>query len=104
MKKLSGCKLWILVALLLAMPVLVFAEQQMIPYKSHAGKVGTESRYWAGMAADKFTFPEISAPSGNPSTNTGWLYVKDNGGGTTKLYFEDSAGTVTSILDAAAQA
>lgn len=40
-------------------------------------------------------FPQIPAPSGNPTDNTGWLYVKDNGG-TTQLYFEDDAGGVTS--------
>lgn len=43
---------------------------------------------------------EISAPSGNPSANNGWLYLKDDAA-TTKLYFEDSAGTVTDILASA---
>ena len=46
-----------------------------------------------------FVFNEISAPSGNPATNQGWLYVQDSGG-TTTLYFEDSAGTVTSCIGA----
>lgn len=41
--------------------------------------------------------PEISAPSGNPLTDKSWLYAKDSSG-TTKLYFEDSAGTVTDLL------
>lgn len=49
-------------------------------------------------APDKIHLTEISAPSGNPATNTGWLYAKDDGGGTTVLYFEDSAGTVTSCI------
>lgn len=43
---------------------------------------------------------EISAPSGNPSADNGWLYLKDDAA-TTKLYFEDSAGTVTDILASA---
>ncbi len=43
---------------------------------------------------------EISAPAGDPSANNGWLYTKDDGG-TTKLYFEDSTGTVTDILASA---
>ena len=46
-------------------------------------------------------FPQITAPSGNPKNNTGWLYVKDSAG-TTKLYFEDDAGSVTDLLSASA--
>jgi len=42
---------------------------------------------------------EISAPVGNPAANKGWIYTKDDTG-TTKLYFEDSAGTVTDLLAA----
>jgi cytoskeletal protein CcmA (bactofilin family) len=68
---------------------------------------------WAGME-DRFSdielktdnwaeFPEISAPSGNPSTNYGWLYVKDNSG-TSDLYFEDDGGTVTELTSASATA
>jgi hypothetical protein len=44
--------------------------------------------------------PQISAPSGNPASNKGWLYVKDSSG-TTKLYFEDDAGSVTDLVSAA---
>lgn len=36
-------------------------------------------------------------PSGDPASNKGWLYAKDDTG-TTKLYFEDSSGTVTDLL------
>lgn len=43
-------------------------------------------------------FKEISAPANNPAANYGWLYVKDDGGGTTTLYFEDSDGTATSCI------
>jgi hypothetical protein len=45
-------------------------------------------------------FTEISAPAGHPSADNGWLYVKDDAT-TTKLYFEDSTGTVTDILASA---
>jgi hypothetical protein len=44
-------------------------------------------------------FNEISAPTGNPASDLGWLYTKD-ATGTTTLYFEDSAGTVTDLLAA----
>jgi hypothetical protein len=43
--------------------------------------------------------PEISAPSGNPTSNWGWIYVKDNSG-TSDLYFEDDGGTVTELTAA----
>jgi len=48
-------------------------------------------------------FPEIGAPGGNPDTNHGWLYVKDNSG-TSALYFENDAGTVTNIETASTTA
>lgn len=35
--------------------------------------------------------------TGNPAANYGWLYVADDSS-TTKLYFEDSAGTITNLL------
>lgn len=39
---------------------------------------------------------ERSAPSGNPDTNRGWLYLKDNSS-TSALYFEDDGGTVVQL-------
>ncbi len=39
---------------------------------------------------------EIAAPA-NPAANTARFYSKDDGGGTTKLYFRDSAGTETEL-------
>jgi hypothetical protein len=39
---------------------------------------------------------EIAAPS-NPAANVARFYCKDNGSGTTKLYFRDSAGTETEL-------
>lgn len=47
-------------------------------------------------ASGYILFPEMSAP-GNPASNVGALYVADNGG-TTTLYFKDSAGTATSCI------
>lgn len=41
-------------------------------------------------------FKEISAPSGHPATNYGWLYVKDKGS-TSALYFEDDNGDVIQL-------
>lgn len=52
---------------------------------------GTESN-----PGNYIVIPEITAPTGNPASNTGWLYVKDNSG-TSALYFEDDAGLVTQI-------
>ena len=49
---------------------------------------------------NRMEVPEISAPSGNPTSNTGWVYVKDNGG-TSALYWEDDAGTVVNLGGAA---
>lgn len=46
---------------------------------------------------DKAVLQQITAPSGNPGADYGWLYVKDNGG-TMTLYFEDDQGTVTSCI------
>ncbi|MCK4826830.1 hypothetical protein KA005_64440, partial [bacterium] len=39
---------------------------------------------------------ERAAPSGNPDTNRGWLYLKDNSA-TSALYFEDDGGTVVQL-------
>lgn len=60
--------------------------------------MGEAEDYLDGTAVlpDRLRFGEISAPSGNPATNTGWLYVKD-AIGTSTLYFEDDAGTVTAL-------
>lgn len=42
------------------------------------------------------SIPEISDPADTPPSNRGWIYVKDNAG-TSDLYFEDDAGTVTEL-------
>jgi hypothetical protein len=48
---------------------------------------------------NKAVINEITAPSGNPEANTGWLYIKDNAG-TTDLYFEDDSGSVIELTAA----
>ena len=45
---------------------------------------------------DKIKLDEISAPGGDPSSNDGWIYVKDKTG-TSALYFEDDGGTVVQL-------
>jgi len=40
---------------------------------------------------------EIATPT-NPATDVGRLYVKDDGGGITNLFFRDSAGTETDLV------
>ena len=59
-------------------------------------QAGMEDRFSKiELRADNWAeFPEIAAPSGNPTTNYGWLYLKDNGG-ISALYFENDSGYVT---------
>jgi len=63
------------------------------------GYAGLQDRFSGiNLTSDNYIeFPEISAPTGNPSTNNGWLYVKDKSG-TSGLYFEDDAGSVHDLL------
>lgn len=80
--------LWTCLCLMFAaIPALLFAD-------------GMETRmsgvYFRQAPYNYGVFPEISAPSGDPVTNQGWLYVKDNSG-TSALYFEDDGGTVTAL-------
>ena len=51
-------------------------------------EVETALELWGLDGTTYMTLAEISAPSGNPGSGYGWLYVKDNGG-TMTLYFED---------------
>ncbi len=55
--------------------------------------LGSNFRITSGFA----DFAEISTPA-NPATDTGRLYVADDTG-TTTLFFRDSAGTETNLLD-----
>ncbi len=91
-------KLFTVLAIVLAFACtgLALAEENYSPGVNHSGTVGKETRNWRLGGFDKFQMPEITAPAGNPPSNFGWLYVKDNVG-TSALYFEDDAGTVSQI-------
>lgn len=54
----------------------------------------------SGDSRNVIIFPERAAPSGNPPTNYGWLYVKDSGG-TSVLYFEGDDGVVHTLSPSA---
>ena len=68
---------------------------------AYPAKAGTNDRFSdialgdSGDSRNAILIPERTAPTGDPPSNWGWLYVKDNGG-TSVLYFEDDAGGVTS--------
>ncbi|MFA5322338.1 MAG: hypothetical protein WC373_06650 [Smithella sp.] len=74
--------------------------EEIYPGRDHTGRLGKKTRRWSEVHTDKIIVPEITAPSGNPDTDTGWLYAKVDGT-TTKLYFEDQDGTVNDLLAAA---
>lgn len=75
----------------------VAAEERYFPTKNGNGTIGKVDRNWRMGYFNQFSMPEISAPSGNPAANTGWLYVKDNGA-VSSLYFESDDGTVSNLL------
>lgn len=91
-------KKWLVgvVAVFFIMAGIAWAVEDYFPGKNHSGSIGKSTRYWSLGYFDKLDFPEITAPSGNPASNTGWLYVKDNTG-VSALYFEDDAGSVTQV-------
>lgn len=91
----------VFVAVALVLSGVAWAEEKYNPGVNHTGVVGEAGKYWRLGGFDKFQMPEITAPSGNPSSNTGWVYIKDNGG-LSALYFENDAGTVTDIGAASA--
>ncbi|MBF0119979.1 MAG: hypothetical protein HQK79_14185 [Desulfobacterales bacterium] len=74
---------------------LVFA----VAFQPYVLVAGTQDRFSKiELTTNNYAeFPQISAPTGNPKSNTGWLYVKDNAG-TTNIYFEDDGGTVTNLM------
>lgn len=71
--------------------------EQIYPKGNKQGWLGKVKKIWQKLFVETIVIPEQTAPSGDPDANTGWLYVKD-ATGTTKLYFEDSAGTVTDLM------
>lgn len=60
-------------------------------------QIGTQNAADVRIGGGYIDLYEITAPA-NPAADAGRLYVADDGG-TTKLYFKDSAGTVTSLLE-----
>lgn len=70
--------------------------EEFYPKTPHSGRLGKASKPWKEVHADKIVIPQISAPSTDPDSNTGWLYVKDKGGDTA-LYFENDAGSVSEV-------
>lgn len=92
-------KKWVAVFLVLAFACMTgaaLAEEDYSPGVNHAGTLGKQTRNWRLVGMDKAQMPEITAPSGNPPANFGWLYVKDNAGASA-LYFENDAGSVTQV-------
>lgn len=91
-------RLWLVLVLVLAFALsgVAQAEEKYNPGLNHSGTIGDTNRNWRLVGTDKVQMPEITAPSGHPDTNFGWLYVKDNAGAST-LYFENDAGTVTQV-------
>jgi len=94
----------VLAAVALVLSGVAWAEEKYNPGINHTGVVGEAGKYWRLGGFDKFQMPEITAPSGNPATNTGWLYTKDSGGGVSNLYFEADDGTVTDLIAASTTA
>jgi hypothetical protein len=89
-------RLVLLLVLAFALSGVAQAEEKYNPGLNHSGTIGDTNRNWRLGGFDKFQMPEITAPTGNPDANFGWLYVKDSGG-ESALYFESDAGTVTQI-------
>jgi len=89
---------WIIALLIsgLVLPIPVIAEEVRRPTRNNTGVIGDGTRNYRIGGFNRLIFQEVSAPSGDPSANTGWLYVKDSGG-LSALYFENDAGSVTQL-------
>jgi len=70
--------------------------EQFYPRRSLTGFLGKVTAVWKKLFVQMIEIPEMSAPSGNPPSNSGWLYCKDKGG-ESALYFENDAGSVSEI-------
>jgi len=86
----------IFIGIVLLVATGAIAEQKLLPTKPNSGTIGVLEKAWSTAAVGRLILPEVSAPSGNPTTNSGWLYVKDKSG-TSALYFENDAGSVSEI-------
>lgn len=83
----------------LAIIAILFAV--FVPWFVQATDVNDSMSYnKATTFKERVVMKEITAPSGNPAANYGWLYVKDSGGAS-RLYFESDDGTVTDLIAAA---
>lgn len=82
-----------------------WSAEEFPPPREGEGTIGSalKGTNWGLLMVDKIEMDEISAPSGNPASNHGWLYVKDNSS-TSDLYFEDDGGTVTELTAAGSTA
>lgn len=96
--------------LILAVFVLAFVgsgwgEEDFPPPADNKGVIGNSrtGEAWRLGQINRMDMTEVSAPSGDPSSNHGWLYVKDNAA-TSALYFEDDGGTVVQLGTGAATA
>jgi len=54
----------------------------------------------SGDTKNAIILPERAAPTGNPTSNYGWIYVKDSAGASA-LYFENDAGAVSQLTPSA---
>lgn len=70
--------------------------EQFYPRRSLTGFLGKVTAVWKKLFVQMIEIPEMSAPSGNPPSNSGWLYCKDKAGASA-LYFENDAGSVSEI-------
>jgi len=92
----------VFVTVALVLSGVAWAEEKYNPGINHTGVIGETGKYWRLGGFDKFQMPEITAPSDNPPSNSGWVYIKDTGGGVSNLYFEADDGTVIDLLAATA--
>ena len=98
--------LGVLMAALMVMALVTpsMAEEFFPPPGDGKGTIGGRAgQAWGVGIFDKVVIPSISAPSGNPPADTGWLYNKQVGG-VSHLFFEDEAGTATDMNLAGATA
>ena len=96
MKRKWGMLFGIVFMLLVFLPVAALPEEEFNPPNNLTGTIGKTGRSWRQGGFGRFQMPEISAPTGNPPSNYGWLYVKD-AAGASALYFENDAGVVTQV-------
>lgn len=74
-----------------------FTQEYFPPPRDNSGIIGGRAgEAWSQIDVDKIVITERTAPSGNPPTNHGWIYVKDKAG-TSALYFENDAGSASEI-------